>query len=58
MVKDQLPKISFVLIGAAIASPAYAGVIPVPGPEEGMGFAALAALGAGYVFLKKRIGNR
>lgn len=57
MVKDQLLKVSFVLIGAAIASPAYAGVA-IPGPEEGMGIAALAALGAGYVFLKKRIRSR
>ena len=58
MVKDRMRKITFVVIGATIASPAFAGDIPIPGPEEGIGIAALAALGAGYVFLKKRIGNR
>lgn len=38
----------------AFATPVYAGV-PVPGPEAGMGLGAMAIVGAGYLYLKKRL---
>ena len=38
----------------ALASPAFAGSIPVPSPEIGAGFAAMALIGTGYAFLRRR----
>lgn len=37
----------------AFASPAIAGA-PVPSPEIGAGLAAMALIGAGYAFLRRR----
>ena len=38
---------------AAMASPAFAGS-PVPSPEIGAGLAAMAVIGAGYAYLRRR----
>jgi len=38
---------------AAIATPAFAGV-PTPSPEIGAGIAAMAVIGAGYAYLRRR----
>lgn len=38
---------------AAFSTPALAGVV-VPGPEAGAGLAAMAMVGAGYIFLRRR----
>lgn len=45
------------IIAAAItipAAPAFAGVAATPGPEAGIGLGALAALGAGYTWMRAR----
>lgn len=42
------------LSSAAFSAPVYAGVA-VPGPEAGMGLGAMAIVGAGYLYLKKRL---
>ena len=49
------------LFGAALvagicsaASPALAG-LPAPGPEAGIGLAAMSLVGTGYYFLKQRL---
>ena len=39
---------------AAVSAPAFAGVVPVPSPEIGAGIAAMAVIGAGYAFLRRR----
>lgn len=41
------------VVSASIATPAFAGS-PVPGPEAGVGLAAMLLAGAGYVFLRRR----
>ena len=41
-------------IAAIPASPAFAGMAVAPGPEAGAGLAALAALGAGYTWMRAR----
>ncbi|WAT18977.1 hypothetical protein OZN62_05255 [Aurantiacibacter sp. MUD11] len=44
-------------IAAAITvptAPALAGVVAAPGPEAGIGLGALAALGAGYTWMRAR----
>jgi MYXO-CTERM domain-containing protein len=38
---------------AAVATPAFAGT-PAPSPEIGAGLAAMALVGAGYAFLRRR----
>lgn len=38
---------------AVLSTPALAGVI-VPGPEAGVGAAAMVIVGAGYAFLRRR----
>ena len=38
---------------AALATPAFAGV-PAPSPEIGAGLAAMAVIGAGYAYLRRR----
>ena len=45
------------LLSAFVATPAYAGA-PVPTPEAGAGLAAMALMGAGYYYLKRRTGRR
>jgi hypothetical protein len=39
------------------AGPAIAG-LPVPEPEAGIGMAAMALVGTGYLYLKRRISRR
>jgi hypothetical protein len=39
------------------AAPAIAG-IPVPAPEAGIGLGAMALIGTGYLYLKRRISRR
>ena len=48
-------KLNLVLFAslAALATPAFAGV-PVPSPEIGAGLAAMALIGAGYAYLRRR----
>lgn len=48
-------KLKIVLITslAAMATPAFAGTV-VPSPEIGAGLAAMAVIGAGYAFLRRR----
>lgn len=46
-------RILFAAAIAAIAGPAHAG-FAAPTPEAGAGLAALAMLGAGYAWLRKR----
>lgn len=43
-----------VTILLTIPTAAFAGVPPTPGPEAGVGAAAMAAVAAGYLFLKRR----
>ena len=38
---------------AAVSAPAFAG-LPAPSPEIGAGIAAMAVIGAGYAFLRRR----
>ena len=38
---------------AAIATPAFAGTV-VPSPEIGAGIGAMALIGAGYAYLRRR----
>ncbi len=38
---------------SALAAPAFAGTV-VPSPEIGAGLAAMAVIGAGYAFLRRR----
>ena len=38
---------------AAVSAPAFAG-LTVPSPEIGAGLAAMAVIGAGYAFLRRR----
>jgi MYXO-CTERM domain-containing protein len=38
----------------AIPTAAMAGVVATPGPEAGVGAGAMAAVAAGYLFLKRR----
>jgi len=38
----------------ALTGPALAG-IPVPAPEAGVGLGAMALIGTGYLYLKRRI---
>ena len=38
---------------AALAAPAFAG-LSVPSPEIGAGLAAMAVIGAGYAYLRRR----
>ena len=38
---------------AAVATPAFAGTV-VPSPEIGAGLAAMALIGAGYAYLRRR----
>ncbi|MFN3468492.1 MAG: hypothetical protein ACK4Z7_02220 [Novosphingobium sp.] len=49
-------RIAFFAVAVAVpAAPALAGLpIGVPGPEAGVGLGALAALGAGYAWMRKR----
>jgi hypothetical protein len=42
---------------SAAASPALAG-IATPAPEDGIGLAALALVGTGYMYLKRRLSRR
>lgn len=50
-----------ILIGGvmlAAASPAFAGIVPAaPGPEAGVGIAALAVAALGYRYLRRRSGR-
>jgi hypothetical protein len=48
-------KLKLALFGsiAALGSPALAG-FPAPSPEIGAGIAAMALIGAGYAFLRRR----
>jgi hypothetical protein len=39
---------------ALAADPAWAGALPVPGPELGAGLPALALFGAGYWLIRRR----
>jgi hypothetical protein len=41
-------------VGALAAGPAWAGALPVPGPELGAGLPALALFGAGYWLIRRR----
>ena len=41
-------------IAAVPASPAFASAMVAPGPEAGAGLFALAALGAGYTWMRAR----
>jgi len=54
----------FLFFGAAFSAgicldvaPAIAG-IPVPEPEAGIGMVAMALVGTGYLYLKRRISRR
>ena len=38
----------------ALTGPAFAGVA-VPAPEAGIGLGAIALIGAGYLYLKRRV---
>lgn len=40
-----------------VITPAVAG-FPVPAPEDGIGLGAMALVGTGYLYLKRRIGRR
>ncbi|MES2700696.1 MAG: hypothetical protein V4647_13890 [Pseudomonadota bacterium] len=52
----RLSTVGFVLAALTIAVPAAAGtVVPVPGPEAGVGLGALAALGVSYAFLRAKL---
>ncbi len=42
---------------SAAAGPAFAGTV-VPTPEVGAGLAAMAVVGSGYLYLKRRIHRR
>lgn len=46
------------LVAMIPLAPAYAGVAAVPGPEAGVGLGALAALGIGYAFMRRRAGGK
>lgn len=48
-----MSKMVFFMGAVMIAAPASAGCA-VPTPEAGVGFAALAMLGAGYAYLRKK----
>lgn len=49
---------AFILSLATLAaSPAIAGAGPVPVPLAGVGIGAVIVLGAGYRFLRRRIGR-
>jgi hypothetical protein len=52
---NRIEKISFGVALAAIASPAFAGVAPVPAPIVGVGIGAIVVIGMGYRALKSRI---
>ncbi len=43
-----------VVLSMVPVSPAWAGVVAVPGPEAGVGIGALAALGAAYAWMRFR----
>lgn len=47
-------KMAFLAIGLMMPTAAWAGTVPTPGPEAGVGLGALAALALGYAALKRR----
>lgn len=50
---DMKLKIALFASLAAMATPAFAGAV-VPSPEIGAGLAAMAVIGAGYAYLRRR----
>lgn len=50
-------KIALGIAMAATASPAFAGIQPVPAPIAGVGIGAVLLVGLGYRALKARIGR-
>ena len=51
-------KCIFLLAFLSVASPAFAGDLPVPGPDAGIGLGAMALLGLGYAAMRKFIRGR
>jgi hypothetical protein len=54
---NRIEKISLGIVLAGLATPAFAGLAPVPAPIAGVGFGAVLLLGLGYRALKGRIGR-
>jgi hypothetical protein len=52
---NRIEKISFGLIIAGLASPAFAGTVTTPAPIAGVGIGAVVLVGLGYRALKSRI---
>jgi hypothetical protein len=51
----RIEKISFALVLAAMAEPAFAGLRGAPAPIAGVGIGAVVLVGIGYRALKSRI---
>ena len=56
---NRIERLSFAVVLASLAAPAFAGdaVVPVPGPVAGVGVGAVLLIGLGYKALKNRIGR-
>lgn len=52
---DRIERIVLGLALVALASPAFAGDVPVPAPIAGLGIGAVLLAGIGYRALKSRI---
>jgi len=55
MNKSTLLNVTVFGLLAAIASPAFAGVVVTPAPVAGLGLGAVVVIGIGYRALKRRI---
>ena len=54
---NRIERISFGILLASLATPAFAGLAAVPAPIAGVGVGAVLLLGLGYRALKGRIGR-